>query len=92
MSGTSESEWNCSKCTHVHRQSVYSLIRQHTNSLTRSFTPTLAGKTKKAWWEKGTKQLKVVTPVWDPWDLSPHLQLNTAGIITIPMYIPFVQH
>ena len=36
-------------------------------------------RTKKSWWEKGTKKLlRDAVPVWDPWDLDPSLRLHTA--------------
>ena len=42
-------------------------------------TLSYAGRTKKSWWEKGTKKLlRDAVPVWDPWDLDPGLQLHTA--------------
>ena len=42
-------------------------------------TLSYAGRTKKSWWEKGTKKLlRDAVPVWDPWDLDPSLRLHTA--------------
>ena len=40
-------------------------------------TLSYAGRTKKSWWEKGTKK-SWRDAVWDPWDLDPGLQLHTA--------------
>ena len=57
-------------------QPVRVRITHSPNTLTH--TNPRAAKTKKAWWEKGTKQLKNVTPVWDPWDMTPTLRLNSA--------------
>merc|ERR1719261_840349 len=48
-------------------------------SAPRTTTVLKQRRTKKSWWEKGTKKLlRDAVPVWDPWDLDPGLQLHTA--------------
>jgi len=54
--------------THKHPYSHPSPAHTHMHTV---------GKAKKAWWEKSSKE-KDPAPIWDLWDQTPRLQLNTA--------------
>jgi hypothetical protein len=68
-------------CIHVldilHSLAITPPHTQNTHH-TYTHTRTGAGKTKKAWWERGIKQVTAAAPLWDPWDQNPKLQLTTA--------------